>query len=128
MAVAQADEVTGHGVDGGGARVRKPLLKPGRRLPEILQEEVVQAGREVRAHLHAHVGHTPATPHASTNSHLAGKCTETLLASAACPKTKPNKNGAISKDHHARLLSNRLGMESTVKKQTLMCRGKPTVG
>lgn len=53
VAVAQADEVAGHGVDGRGACVRQPLLKPGRRLPEVLQEEVVQARREPRTHLHA---------------------------------------------------------------------------
>lgn len=51
VAVAEADEVAGHGVDGRGARVRQPLLKPRRRLPEALQEEVVQARREVLADL-----------------------------------------------------------------------------
>ena len=53
VAVAEANEVAGHGVDGRGARVCQPLLKPGRRLTEVLQEEVVQAWREPCAHLHA---------------------------------------------------------------------------
>ncbi len=56
VSVAQADEVAGHGVDGCRARVRQPLLKPRRRLPERLQEEIVQARREARTHLHAELG------------------------------------------------------------------------
>ena len=66
VAVAQANEVAGHGVDGGGARIRQPLLKPGRRLPEILKEEIVQAGREVRTHLHTVSVDMAATPTATS--------------------------------------------------------------
>ena len=51
VAVAQADDVAGHGVDRGGARVRQPPLEPCRRLAVVLQEEVVQHWREARAHL-----------------------------------------------------------------------------
>ena len=51
VAVAQANDVAGHGVDGGGARVRQAALEPGRRLAVVLQEEVVQHRREARAHL-----------------------------------------------------------------------------
>ena len=52
MAIAQTDEVAGHGVDSCRARVGQPPLKPGSRLPEVLQEEVVQARRVPGAYLH----------------------------------------------------------------------------
>ena len=52
MAVTKTDKVAGHGVDSCRARVCQPPLKPGSRLPEILQEEVVQAGCIPGAYLH----------------------------------------------------------------------------
>ena len=44
MAVAKAYDVAGHGVDGDAASVGQAPLKPHGRLPEGLQEEVVQHG------------------------------------------------------------------------------------
>ena len=52
MAVAQTDKVAGHGVDSCRARVGQPPFEPGSRLPEVLQEEVVQAGCVPGAYLH----------------------------------------------------------------------------
>lgn len=51
VAVAEADDVAGHGVDGGRARVRQTPLEPSRGLAVVLQEEVVQHRRKPRAHL-----------------------------------------------------------------------------
>ena len=51
VSVTQADDVAGNGTHRCGASVGEPLLKPGRRLAEGLQEEVVHARREVGAHL-----------------------------------------------------------------------------
>ena len=52
VAVAQADEVAGHGVDSCRACVRQAPLEPGARLSEVLQEEIVHARREPGADLH----------------------------------------------------------------------------
>mmetsp|Transcript_4619 Transcript_4619/g.9991 ORF Transcript_4619/g.9991 Transcript_4619/m.9991 type:complete len:209 (-) Transcript_4619:873-1499(-) len=51
VAVAQADDVAGHAVDGHAAAVHDPLLEPGGRVSEPLKEEVMQHGREAGAHV-----------------------------------------------------------------------------
>mmetsp|Transcript_11723 Transcript_11723/g.38550 ORF Transcript_11723/g.38550 Transcript_11723/m.38550 type:complete len:302 (-) Transcript_11723:1520-2425(-) len=55
MAIPEPDGVAHHRVDRHRARVREPLRVPFRRAVEVLEEEVVHDGLEVRAHLGVHV-------------------------------------------------------------------------